>query len=40
MERFTEGCRNQGARCGVEYAEGFRRIEFDLGSDEWWLLNR
>ena len=39
-ERMTEGCRQQGARCGVPYAEGFRRIRFGLGSDEWWLLNR
>ena len=40
LERMTEGCRLQGQRCGVPYAEGFRRIEFNLGSDEWWLLNR
>ena len=40
LERMTEGCRQQGARCGVPYAEGFRRIEFGLGGDEWWLLNR
>ena len=40
LDRMTEGCRLQGERCGVPYAEGFRRIEFNLGSDEWWLLNR
>ncbi len=39
-ERMTEGCRLQGERCGVPFAEGFRRIEFGLGSEEWWLLNR
>ena len=39
-ERMTEGCRQQGGRCGVPFAEGFRRIPFGLGSDEWWLLNR
>ena len=40
LERMTEGCRLQGERCGEPFAEGFRRIRFDLGSDEWWLLNR
>jgi LmbE family N-acetylglucosaminyl deacetylase len=40
LERFTVGARNQGERIGVELAEGFRRIEFNLGSEEWWLLNR
>lgn len=40
LERFAEGSRNQGQRCGVEFAEGFRRVEFNLGSEEWWLLNR
>jgi LmbE family N-acetylglucosaminyl deacetylase len=40
LERMTEGCRMQGERCGTPFAEGFRRIEFNLGTDEWWLLNR
>ena len=40
LERMTEGCRLQGERCGVPYAEGFRRIQFHLDTDEWWLLNR
>ena len=40
LERMTEGCRLQGERCGVPFAEGFRRIRFNLGTDEWWLLNR
>lgn len=40
LERMTEGCRQQGARCGVPYAEGFRRIPFRIGAPEWQLLNR
>ena len=40
LDRMTEGSRLQGERCGVPFAEGFRRIPFNLGSDEWWLLNR
>ena len=40
LDRMTEGCRLQGERCGVPFAEGFRRIEFNLGTDDWWLLNR
>ena len=39
MERIERGSARQGEAAGVAYAEGFRRVRFDLGTLDWRLLN-
>ncbi len=39
LERIQRGCARQGEAAGLDYAEGFRRVKFDLGSLDWKLLN-
>ncbi len=38
LERVESGSARQGEKAGLAYAEGFRRIRFDLGSLDWRLL--
>lgn len=38
-ERIREWSARQGEPAGLAYAEGFRRIRFDLGSLAWQLIN-
>jgi len=38
-ERTRQGAAHQGEACGLPYAEGFRRIRFELGSLGWRLLS-
>ncbi len=39
MERVAQGLARQGEKAGLSYAEGFRRVAFDLGTLEWRLAN-
>ena len=39
MERIRQGAARQGESAGVAYAEGFRRVRFDIGSAAWQFLN-
>lgn len=39
MERIKSGSARQGEAAGLAYAEGFRRIRFDLGTLDWKLLH-
>lgn len=39
LERIRTGTAKQGKKVGLAHAEGFRRIEFDLGSMAWLFLN-
>ena len=39
LERVTNGTARQGELIGLPYAEGFRRIRFDLGSINWQFNN-
>ena len=39
LERIERGCGRQGEEAGLNYAEGFRRIRFDLGSLDWKFLH-
>jgi LmbE family N-acetylglucosaminyl deacetylase len=39
LERIRTGAARQGEAVGLPYAEGFRRIRFDLGSLAWLYLN-
>ena len=39
LERIRSGTAKQGEKVGLAHAEGFRRIEFDLGSMAWLFLN-
>ena len=39
MERIERGSARQGEAAGLDYAEGFRRVKFDLGSLDWKFLN-
>ena len=39
LERIQRGCARQGEEAGLIYAEGFRRVRFDIGSLDWKLLN-
>ena len=39
LERIQNGTARQGEAAGVEHAEGFRRIRFNLDSLAWRLLN-
>lgn len=39
MERIANGSARQGEAAGLAYAEGFRRIKFDLGTLDWKLLH-
>jgi hypothetical protein len=39
MERIRTGTAKQGKNVGLAHAEGFRRVEFDLGSMAWLFLN-
>jgi len=38
-KRIRDGAARQGKAAGVTYAEGFRRIKFDLGSLAWQFLH-
>ncbi len=38
LERVRSGSARQGARVNLAYAEGFRRIRFNLGSLDWRLF--
>ena len=38
-ERIRQGAAHQGEPVGLTYAEGFRRIRFDLGSLAWQFMN-
>ena len=38
-ERIERGLARQGEKAGLPYAEGFRRVRFDLGSLDWRLAN-
>ena len=38
LERVMSGSARQGEKAGLAYAEGFRRIRFDLGSLDWRFL--
>ena len=38
LERIQRGCARQGEEAGLIYAEGFRRVKFDIGSLDWKLL--
>ena len=38
MERIASGSARQGEAVGLAYAEGFRRIRFDLGTMDWKML--
>jgi LmbE family N-acetylglucosaminyl deacetylase len=39
VERIRQGAARQGESAGVAYAEGFRRLRFDIGSAAWQFLN-
>jgi hypothetical protein len=39
LERIRTGTASAGKKVGLSHAEGFRRIEFDLGSMAWRFLN-
>ena len=39
LERIRAGTAELGEKVGLPHAEGFRRIEFDLGSMAWLFLN-
>ena len=39
LKRIREGAARQGERIGLPYAEGFRRITFDLDSLAWLFMN-
>ncbi len=39
LERIQRGAARQGETVGLSYAEGFRRIRFDLGSMAWLYLH-
>ena len=39
MERIASGSARQGEAVGLAYAEGFRRIRFDLGTMDWKFLH-
>ena len=39
LERVTNGARRSGERAGIPYAEGFRRIRFEIGSRDWQYLS-
>ncbi len=39
LERISSGCARQGEKAGLAYAEGFRRVKFDLGSLDWQFLH-
>ena len=38
LERIERGCAKQGEAAGLAYAEGFRRVRFDLGTLDWKFL--
>ncbi len=38
LERIQRGAATHGEAVGLSYAEGFRRIHFDLGSMAWLYL--
>ena len=40
LERVTRNSGRHKEATGLEYAEAFRRITFNLGSLEWQLLHR
>ncbi|PKB64502.1 MAG: hypothetical protein BZY80_02825 [SAR202 cluster bacterium Io17-Chloro-G2] len=40
MERIHRWSGETGEKAGVAYAEGFRRIQFDIGSEDWSFLHR
>ncbi len=39
LERIQRGAASQGEKVGLAYAEGFRRIQFDLGTMAWRYLH-
>lgn len=39
LERIERGCARQGEQAGLMYAEGFRRVRFNIGSLDWKFLN-
>lgn len=39
MERIARGSARQGEAAGLSYAEGFRRVKFDLGTMDWRFLH-
>ena len=39
LERIERGCARQGNESGLKFAEGFRRVRFDLGSLDWKFLH-
>jgi|TARA_Y100000780_G_scaffold210361_1_gene208577 LmbE family N-acetylglucosaminyl deacetylase len=39
LERVTNGASRSGERAGIPYAEGFRRIRFEIGSRDWQYLS-
>jgi len=39
LERIKTGTAEHGGKVGLSHAEGFRRIQFDLGSMAWLFLN-
>ena len=39
LERIERGCARHGEEAGLMYAEGFRRVKFNIGSLDWKLLN-
>ena len=40
LERIKNNSGRHREKTGLEYAEGFRRITFNLGSLEWQLMHR
>ena len=39
MERIRRWSGETGEKAGVAYAEGFRRVQFGIGSMEWQFLD-
>jgi len=39
LKRVTNGAERSGEKAGIPYAEGFRRIRFEIGSREWQYLS-
>ena len=39
LERVTNGAVRSGEKAGIPYAEGFRRIRFEIGSRDWQYLS-
>ena len=40
LERMRRWSGETGGKAGVPYAEGFRRIQFGIGSEDWQFLHR